>query len=424
MKRAFASLYLLLVLTLLVFGWGFDRLWEHYQPDPPGLRIIAQGAHTLAQQGDLAEVRQWLTPLERSGGLHAQLLPTEQLTGERLLTRLETGQPVTLSDAEGREALYQQLGPLPYVLVLTEQHPPSTLGWLRPALITVFYASIALVIFLWLWPLTRDLSQLEQHAQTLGVAGRYEPVALPKHATAYRLGVAFNRMTERVRQLIATQREMTHGVSHELRTPLARMKFALAMAEDAETGARDEQLQNLKADVDEMDTLVSQLLTYARLEDAAPNLQQTPGDLHSLIQEVSQRLLDDTHKRVQVYQDTPESTYICDWPLMERVLVNLIQNALHYCNTQVDVRLSTTPEAYRVCVDDDGPGVALAERERIFDSFTRLRDAPEHHAAGFGLGLAIVRRVMEWHGGQVAVTDSPLGGARFQILWPRTPSSA
>jgi len=130
-----------------------------------------------------------------------------------------------------------------------------------------------------------------------------------------------------------------------------------------------------------------------------------------------------------VARDTPPELHInaivqgdasevrCDVHLMETVLKNLLYNASRYARRSIDVTFTCDAGLNRLLVDDDGPGIPEADRQRVFDSFVQL-DRTAGRKTGFGLGLAIVKRAIEWHGGQVSVTESPLGGARFCVVWP------
>src|SRR5690606_34962007 len=125
----------------------------------------------------------------------------------------------------------------------------------------LFYLLLAGVIFLWIWPLIRDLRSLEQQTRNFGRGTTSERVKLNPHSAVYQLGAEFNRMQARIDELLASYREMTYAVSHELRTPLARMKFALELAEQiTQTPPIQKQLDSLRADVAEMDALINQLL--------------------------------------------------------------------------------------------------------------------------------------------------------------------
>ena len=108
---------------------------------------------------------------------------------------------------------------------------------------------------------------------------------------------------------------------------------------------------------------------------------------------------------------------VCDVHLIETVLRNLLYNAIRYANRQIRVSFAVVEQQrYLLSVEDDGPGIPEADRERVFGSFVQLgRSAGEK--TGFGLGLAIVQRIVEWHGGTARAEQSPLGGARFVIEW-------
>jgi len=94
-----------------------------------------------------------------------------------------------------------------------------------------------------------------------------------------------------------------------------------------------------------------------------------------------------------------------------------VRNAMRYANTRVALTVERAGERTVINVDDDGPGVPPAERERLFEPFTRLEGARDRETGGVGLGLAIVKSVAEWHGGEARISDSPLGGARVSISW-------
>jgi signal transduction histidine kinase len=115
----------------------------------------------------------------------------------------------------------------------------------------------------------------------------------------------------------------------------------------------------------------------------------------------------------------PRATHVvCDAHLIETVVRNLVYNAIRYAREQVRVSFALTEHAYRLCVDDDGPGIPETERDRVFESFVQL-DHPSQDKGSFGLGLAIVKRVIEWHRGTATAESSELGGARFRVEWPK-----
>ena len=104
--------------------------------------------------------------------------------------------------------------------------------------------------------------------------------------------------------------------------------------------------------------------------------------------------------------------------LMARALSNMLQNAQRYATQRVEVRASINVDTCSIVIDDDGPGIPVVDRTRIFEPFTRLDTSRNRDSGGYGLGLAIAQRIALWHGGKIDVDDSPLGGARFVISWP------
>lgn len=420
MKRAFISLYLLIVLSILGMGWGLDQLWNAYRPAQTALpgRPLAQVTELAARGEALPQIQSLIKAINRAGLGELRLLPLDTLSGSTTLERLEAGDQVAFADSEGQHFVYQKLADYPWVLVAREPEVDSR--WLETLLAALFYSVLAVAVFFWLWPLTRDLDKLERHAQRLGTEQRYPEVTLPPSSTAHSLARAFNHMTARIRELLQSQKEMTHAVSHELRTPLARMKFALEMAGGSrDPGDLKAKLEGMRDDVAEMDQLINQLLNYARFEQQRPELDCRPGDMTSLARELFQRLSRPLASVPELTIDSDGSrSFVCDWPLMERALLNLIQNALHYSRERIHIELTSDSGGFRIAVEDDGEGVPPEARERVFESFVRLRQSPEKHAAGFGLGLAIVRQVARWHGGEAQLKDGALGGARFVIEWP------
>ncbi len=111
---------------------------------------------------------------------------------------------------------------------------------------------------------------------------------------------------------------------------------------------------------------------------------------------------------------------VCDVHLFETVLKNLLYNASRYASRQVSVSFTSREGLNELRVEDDGPGIPEQERERVFQSFVQLEPAGEHKT-GYGLGRAIVRRAVEWHGGQVHIGQSSLGGALLCVTWPVAP---
>jgi signal transduction histidine kinase len=202
------------------------------------------------------------------------------------------------------------------------------------------------------------------------------------------------------------------------------MKFALAMTEDQDLPHNlSRQMFSIKRDIVEMEALINSFLAYAAFDPQSQQLNQREGHIQDLVREIVSRLTNDFDESVsvEISDNTSGLAMVCEWSLMQTATQNLIQNALGYAKSRIWVSLDVQPDGFTISVEDDGPGVAEEDRERIFESFVRVySDLPNR--SGFGLGLALVKRIMDWHLGTASCSRSELGGAKFTLKWPRLTS--
>ncbi len=328
------------------------------------------------------------------------------------------------------DIMYHRLGNTSKVLVVgplaVNRNPEQTDRLPLEARLSLLTWSLTGLIFgiaLWFWvrPVWRDLEAIRQTTRDLG-DGKFDARSPPARSPLFSpLAETMNSMAERVQQLIATHRELSCGISHELRTPIARMRFALEML--AETDQRDERERlwtMMEDDLDELDHLIDTSLTYARFEREAPAPHFSSVRFADwLVEQVeSVRLLGrQLDVEVDVGRLPPQLNVDLDRKAMPYALRNLLRNAFKYANQKIRVSAELDGEHIRIRVDDDGAGIPPEEREHIFSAFTRLDRSRDRATGGYGLGLAIVRRVLELHGGAATADDAPLGGARFTLSW-------
>lgn len=235
------------------------------------------------------------------------------------------------------------------------------------------------------------------------------------------LSSSFNNMVEHIQRLIEAQRELMRAVSHELRTPVARIRFGLQMlAEEDDATSRSMQVDFIDKDIEELNTLIDEIMTYAKLEQGMPSFEFVKVSLNEVIEQVATETKAlKTGKEIEV--DLPSSQQMVDaeYRYLHRVVQNLSGNAVRYANTKVRISGGIVEDMAYVCVEDDGVGIPEADRERVFEAFARLDDSRTRASGGYGLGLSIVGRIAYWFGGKVKVDSSPdLGGARFIMVWP------
>lgn len=423
MRRAFLSLYSLIVVAVIAVGWGLDQFWQNHSPNEritESERQLLQVAEYWLAQVPQDERQEALAKIEHQIGLPISLHSYEDFANTRIFEKISVGEPVLVETEEAR-FLYQRLRPSELIIRIRQELPDAPDPLIYNLLLLVFYLAIALVIFIWVWPLSRDLDKLEKQTKLVGSDAVPPQLRIAPSSAVYDLASAFNRMGQRVRDLLASHKEMTYAVSHELRTPLARMKFGLEMANDFDDVQKiKKQLAGVREDVTEMDLLVNQLFAYAGFEHSDGKLDLQPGDMDAFIQHLISRAQSTPTQKELHYQFTNElgdELVVCEWYLMERVILNLLHNAQRYAKSQIHVILRKAGEKYQLLVDDDGPGIPPQERERIFQSFIRLTDHTNAQTRGLGLGLAIVRRIIQWHNGKAFAGVSPLGGARVGVEW-------
>ncbi|WP_258128227.1 ATP-binding protein [Achromobacter anxifer] len=280
-----------------------------------------------------------------------------------------------------------------------------------------------ILLLLWALPLWRDLDRLRNATLRMGQGDLGARVRLSRLAGMRHVGESFNQMAERISALVENQRSLTNAVSHELRTPLARLSFEVALlGQDQHLPKRHQILRDMQTDISELESLVAELLVYARLErptDETVKLE-TVDTCDWLGEALAQVAHQAEARAVQCHVRGDHPPRVRLHPrYMSRALLNLVQNAVRYASRHVEVELRQCPVGgYELVVDDDGGGIAPEDRARIFEPFIRLDESRDRGTGGAGLGLAIVWRVAASHGGSIEIQDSPLGGARFVLRWP------
>ena len=226
-------------------------------------------------------------------------------------------------------------------------------------------------------------------------------------------------MAGRTETLVRTQRELLQAVSHELRTPLSRMRFAIDLIATAEDEAeRMERLESLDAATLELDDLVGELLSYVRMESAdAPELARQPVAVREAFQALIEKHAA-LHPDVQfaASDNLDDLAVNVDPTSFDRAIGNLLSNAGRFAQHRVTVNAARVNGYTTIDVDDDGTGIPESDRQRVFEPFVRLDDRGSRRGAG--LGLALVKRIVTSHGGQVEVLTNADGGCRIRSTWP------
>jgi signal transduction histidine kinase len=281
---------------------------------------------------------------------------------------------------------------------------------------------VALFGTLMAMPAVRRFERLERVTAAFG-AGDLDVRAPELHqGPTDQLARSFNVMADRVQALLRAQQQLVQAVAHEVHTPIARLRFGmemLAMTEDPEQ--RLVRQHDLEGDLAEMEALVEELLVFSRYETGRGRTTRQRVPVRATVERQVDRL--GPPRRGITIVIEPEAgapaELVADARAFNRVVGNLLSNAVRFARNQVTVSWSARDGGVEFTVADDGPGIPAADRQRVFDPFTRLDLARDRASGGAGLGLAIVKRIVEAHEGQVRVEETPGGGAQLVCHWPQ-----
>lgn len=417
MKRPFISLYLILSISVLGIGWTLDSIWQNNVEDSGATnaplvalaKLLAthpknERAKLLAQIGSNR-----LYPLQLLDSKQIALIDSDQLSTDKVLVTAHNDQ---------HELHFIKLDKQQILMAGPIELAPN--GQLRRLFTLLFYLSLALVVLLWVWPLSRDLQTLRLATKAFGQAKWDTQIQLPPHSKVLPLAHTFNEMAKHISALIENQRHLSNAVSHEIRTPLARFKFALALMPqychpDTDIERREAFLAEMQQDVEEMENLLQELLTYASLETRRHSQPQTLCDLALVVRQTIERLQHLSPVPINFTITGDERPVSADPALIDRALQNLLVNAQRFAKQQIQVELSFVNKGVSISVTDDGEGIAPEEQSKIFEPFYRCQ-ATAQDSQGHGLGLAIIKRIMQWHQGEVTLTSKP-GETQFTLSW-------
>jgi two-component system osmolarity sensor histidine kinase EnvZ len=262
------------------------------------------------------------------------------------------------------------------------------------------------VAILFLHNQIRPILRLADAAESFG-KGREVPNFNPRGAREVRrAAAAFIEMKSRIERAIEQRTAMLAGVSHDLRTILTRFKLELALLGDSR------EIEAMKKDVDEMGRMLEAYLAFARGDSGE---QSAPTDMAALLDELKADAERNGHTTSVAFHG--HAIVTVRPAAFKRCLANLVSNAARFA-ASISLTGQRDHRWVTITVDDDGPGIPARMREEVFKPFLRLDVARNQDEGGTGLGLAIARDIARSHGGDIALSDSPLGGLRATVRVP------
>ena len=396
----------------LLAEWSRDRWPRLLAIGPDGLELLgrqvaAESETAARQQAERADVRR-----------AARLV--ELADGRRWLLFVPAGSP----------EFRPPMPPLPSLTVTQggrprefrpgfEGRPSEPSPWLPVG--TGLLASIAVSALL-AWHLSKPIRNLRWALGAVAegkLETRVEPLMGARRDEIADLGQDFDRMAQQLQALIGAQRRLLHDVSHELRSPLARLQAAIGLARQ-DPAKLEATLDRIEREAVRLDEMVGQLLTIARLDAGSRDSREDVLELVDLAAAIADdaRFEAQTKGRELRFSGQGEAELRVRGELIQRAFENVIRNAVKYTaeGSSVDVEAWVEQGLFALRVADRGPGVPESDLEAIFEPFYRAPNGCS--AGGFGLGLAIARRAVTAHGGDIRARNREGGGLVVEIRLP------
>jgi len=393
--------------------------FTHYEASLRGGIVLAVEALTAAPPGERDVV---LQQLREQFEFDVRFVPVNSLAGREQF-RLAQGDDVVFFPRDESSFVVTsmpgssevvQFGPFPNMADLERRVLGTTLA------IVLLVTAVAIALLL--RPVARQLRLVERTAESIAGGDLAARVDESRVYSSRPLAIMFNRMADRTESLLKSQRELLQAVSHELRTPLSRIRFAADLLESADDPEeRSRRLRSVDAATEELDQLIGELLSYVRMDTIA---EHTPTEVLN-VPELLSELVDTQQTLCPAIEfciapdaaDRDEQLLV-DAVGFRRALGNILRNAGRFARHRVTVDAYREGGALVIDVDDDGPGIAESDRERVFDPFVRAEGLGKSHSGGVGLGLALVHRIVNQHGGHATALSNPSGGCRLRTTWP------
>lgn len=341
------------------------------------------------------------------------------------LTNLLSGLDFSFVDVDNQNDERQQV----IVGATARAQVDEILGYIRAALfiiVPILIMVLAALVWFLVGQALKPVDAISRQVEAISTTSLEKRVPVPAGRDAIAsLAKVMNSMLDRLEAGDIRQRQFSADASHEIRTPLTSVKIA---AEMIERRAKDERNAQMARDIideaDRMDGLVNSLMELSRQDEANTNRTAALNDfdLGEMVSDIveTQRNEDNNNPVISWREPSQPIATFGSRTDLTRAVTNLVENAKRHCGNQILVTVSTPAPSSGskalITVEDDGSGVPHESREKIFERFSRLDEARSRDQGGFGIGLALVRSIVNAHKGKVWVEDSAtLGGAAFKI---------
>ena len=429
MKKLYLYLLASALLSIVVLGWLIDTfnqqafspddnfMWQRNitggfikQLERQPAKLRASFANTISQEFSL-------DVSYRDG--QSLALPSE------LKDEMFTPQGLLLEDEIGFYLLKSSKNLMPDYVELRLTKPEQEQN--SDVLLTLlFYSGVCTFMWFILSPLAKRLNVLTSKAKQFA-AGDFSARIEPNHFTYIKdVELTFNGMASKIEKLMAENKLMASSLSHDIRTPVACMRFALDAAIDEPDNKKvNEILLRMEKDLDQMEDMLKSYLSFATLEQKSHllNFETTKAShyLHDVSLQIQPKLQKAELSLLTELNAKFEITADLHW--LARAITNLLSNACDFATKHIQISSYYDSQYIYIEIEDDGPGIAPENWHKVFSPFFQEENHRNRAGKSYGLGLAIVSKVVDWHHGKVSVSQSEsLGGAKFTLQLPKKPN--
>jgi two-component system OmpR family sensor kinase len=234
-------------------------------------------------------------------------------------------------------------------------------------------------------------------------------------------GTEFGELSIAINKMMLALRQFVSDASHELRTPLTVIRgySEILQKDNIDQDQRDRAASRIETESLRMEKLVNDLLTLTRADSVA-NLNFKPIDIKIIIEEYFKDLTENNPNRSVVFTGKSTAVINCDEDSMRQLFSNISQNILRHtpADSKVKIYIAQNESNTEIIIDDSGPGIPVALRNQVFERFTRIDASRSRDTGGFGLGMSIIKSVVDKHNGQIFLEDSEFNGLRVRLIFP------
>ena len=302
--------------------------------------------------------------------------------------------------------------------VTVQAETVATVAWFILGAAPLLLAGVGFGVWILVGRSLRQVEQIRDQVAGINARSLDGRVGVPRTSDEIQaLAQTMNMMLDRLEASDREQRRFVSDASHELRSPLATLSAAVEIAAADPSGAMWEETKEVVAgETARMRYLVQDLLTLAKADDQGLRLEAADVDLDDVLNDEVRRLRCTSRHQIEARLEPARITG--DVRSLGRAIRNVLDNAERYARARISIQVRNSPDGVLLTIDDDGPPVPVAERERIFERFVRLDESRSRESGGSGLGLAITSAIVSAHGGRILCTEAPDGGCRFELAFP------